>query len=229
MRHQFPLNFEFNNEMTFESFQVGKNQQIVATLLGSVDGDSESCIYIWGGSGVGKSHLLQATCQSVSAKKRPASYIPLKLHAQFSTDLFDSLEQLPLVCIDDVDSIAGIGSWEEELFHLYNRVSDMGNTLLISGVSPPAKLSLQLPDLKSRLGWGLVLQIATISDQQKISALQARAHIRGMELNDDVGQFLLNHYSRDMVNLMNMLDLLDVASLSEHRRLTIQFVRQVLG
>jgi len=229
MSHQIPLNFEFNNEMTFDSFQIGDNQQIITTLQQLITGCDDSCVFLWGGSGIGKSHLLQATCQFVASNKRPVSFIPLKMFSQLSPALFEGLEQLPLVCVDDVESIGGKLPWEEGLFHLFNRVREKGNTLLVSGCSPPAHLPLQLADLKSRLGWGLVIQIAAISDAQKIIALQKRARIRGMELNDEVGRFLLNHYSRDMASLIKTLDLLDTASLSEHRRLTIQFVRQVLG
>ena len=229
MSHQFPLNFEFNNEMTFDSFQTGDNQQIIATLQQTELDKSDACVFLWGGSGVGKSHLLQATCQFMAAKNKPVSFIPLKLHTQLSPALFEGLEQLPLVCIDDVESIGGNRLWEEGLFHLFNRMREKGNTLLVSGNSAPAQISLQLADLKSRLGWGLVIQIAALSDTQKIIALQKRARIRGMDLNDDVGRFLLSRYARDMVSLMNTLDLLDTASLSEHRRLTVQFVRQVLG
>jgi len=228
MRHQLPLQFEFNNEMTFDSFQVGNNQEVLSSLQLLIQGVSDSCLYIWGGASVGKSHLMQAVCQSMAAQGKPISYIPLNIHQQLSPLMLDGLEQLPLVCIDDVENIAGLGAWEEGLFHLFNRVRDQGGSLLISGNTPPAQLPLQLLDLKSRLGWGVVMQISALSDEQKIVALQTRAEIRGMGLSDEVGRYLLNRYSRDMLRLMGLLDVLDAASMSEQRRLTIPFVRQYL-
>jgi DnaA family protein len=228
MQRQLPLDFEFNNEMTFSSFVAGNNEQVVDALKKLAFESSDSYLYLWGGSGAGKSHLLQAVCQSVALQKKLVALIPLSLHQQLSPEITDGLEQLPLVCIDDIGSIAGQPQWEEALFHLFNRVRDSGSHLLISGDLPPAQQSLQLNDLRSRLGWGLVLQLQPINDKQKILALQKRAHIRGMELNDELGQFLLSRYSRDMASLMKLLDTLDEASLSEQRRLTIPFVRQCL-
>ena len=99
---------------------------------------------------------------------------------------------------------------------------------MISGSLAPAQLDLKLADLKSRLGWGLTLQIKPLNDMQKLAVLQKRAMLRGMELNDESGQFLLKRYSRDMDDLLRLLDILDKASLSEQRRLTIPFIRDYI-
>lgn len=228
MSYQLPLDFEFNNELTFDSFVTGGNAEAVDVLQRLTMELTEPYVYLWGGAATGKSHLLQAVCQSFASLQKPAAMIPLAQHQQLAPEILDGLEQLSLVCIDDIDCIAGLAEWEEALFHFFNRMRDSANKLLISGGASPAQQTLRLNDLKSRLAWGLVLQLRSLEDGQKVEALRKRALIRGMELNDEVGQFLLARYSRDMVSLMNLLDVLDEASLREQRRLTVPFVRQYL-
>ncbi len=97
------------------------------------------------------------------------------------------------------------------------------------GDVPPAQLRVKLMDLKSRLGWGVVYHLHGLSDEQKLEALRLRAQGRGLELDGSVGRFLLRRCPRDMGQLFLMLEELDQASLAEQRRLTIPFVKDVLG
>ncbi|HKJ77017.1 MAG TPA: DnaA/Hda family protein, partial [Gammaproteobacteria bacterium] len=85
-----------------------------------------------------------------------------------------------------------------------------------------------LPDLVSRLGWGLIFHVRPLSDEQMIDALQLRARQRGLDLPADVARYLLRHYRRDMTSLASLLERLDHASLVAQRRLTIPFVKQWL-
>ena len=228
MQHQLPLEFEFNNELTFQSFFAGPNAEAVASLQNIGANAGESYIYLWGTTGSGKSHLLQAVCQRVAMSGKPVALLPMQFHEQYSPAMLEGLENLALVAIDDIEAVARQSVWEEALFHLFNRMHARKTPLLISARTSPPQLPVELADLKSRLAWGLVLQLRVLTDEQKILALRKRAQIRGMELNDEVGQFMLSRYSRDMPGLMNLLDVLDKASLREQRRLTIPFVRQYL-
>jgi DnaA family protein len=144
-------------------------------------------------------------------------------------ELLEGLEQQALIAIDDVQAIAGMPQWEEALFHLYNRVRDYGHRLVVSATVAPAGLTLTLPDLISRLGWGPVFQLATLSDADKRAALQMRARRRGLELGNEVAEYLLRRCPRDMDSLFSLLNQLDRASLVAQRRLTIPFVRELLG
>jgi DnaA family protein len=93
----------------------------------------------------------------------------------------------------------------------------------------PTALGLQLPDLLSRLMNGVILQIQTLTDAEKLAALQLRANMRGFELPLEVGQFLLQRWPRNLSVLFAALEKLDHLSLVEQRRLTIPFVKQALG
>lgn len=231
MRHQLPLEFKFNDEFTFSSFVSGANAELIDALKNIGSSIDVPIIYFWGRTGTGKTHLLQALCQSPTFDNKPVAMIPLDPKdgsELYAPQILEGLEKMSLVCIDDVHCVAGNAGWENALFHFYNRARDLATPLVMCGNSPPAQLDIGLQDLKTRIGWGLVLQLNALNDDEKLQALQKRANIRGIELSDDVGEFLLRRYSREMTDLFMLLDDLDKASLMEQRRLTVPFVKQYL-
>jgi DnaA-homolog protein len=117
----------------------------------------------------------------------------------------------------------------QALFNLYNRIRDAGKLLLVAAVIGPRELPVKLPDLASRLQWGLTLQVHSLDDQDKQQALQLRARARGLELSDEVAHFIIQRLPRDMNELFWQLNRLDHASLAEQRKLTIPFVKKILG
>ena len=92
----------------------------------------------------------------------------------------------------------------------------------------PKQLNCVLPDLQSRLAWGLTLEIKNLTDQEKIGVLQLRATFRGFQLSDDVASYLIHHCSRNMRDLFALLEKLDQASLIAKRKITIPFVKRVI-
>jgi DnaA family protein len=93
----------------------------------------------------------------------------------------------------------------------------------------PEQLGVCLPDLRSRLGWGGVYALQPVDDAARMQILRVRAHERGLELPEDTAQFLLRRCPRDLPALMALLERLDAAALTAQRRLTVPFVREVLG
>ncbi|MFO1258609.1 MAG: DnaA regulatory inactivator Hda [Gammaproteobacteria bacterium] len=223
---QLALSVGLRDDATLDTFFSGDNQEMVATLS-NVQQSQEQFIFLWGPDGVGKTHLLQGTCHSVTGKGHGALYLPLA-DLCYRSDLFVGLEQLSLVCLDDIDVIAGQSVWEEAIFHLFNRLKTSGTTLMVASTMPPRQLPIILPDLRSRLHWGLTYHIHPLNDEQKLKALSLRAYNRGIELPLDVGRFLLSRCVRNMGELYAILDQLDSASLAAQRRLTIPFVKRVL-
>ena len=122
----------------------------------------------------------------------------------------------------------GRADWELALFNFYNLSQEFNSRLLIAGIAPPGQLLWKLPDLSSRLAWGLVMNVQSLTDDQKLIVLQLRAKARGFELPPEVGEFLLNHYPRDMSRLLEALNQLDHEGMVAKRRITIPFVKQVL-
>jgi len=115
------------------------------------------------------------------------------------------------------------------VFHLFNRLRDSGRRLLLAATASPRELGVGLPDLQSRLSLALVFQLQPLSDEDKLRALQLRASRRGLHLTDEVGRFILTRGARSMSALFELLDRLDQASLQAQRKLTIPFLKEVLG
>lgn len=228
MSGQLPLHIGLRDSATFANFLPADNAQILLQLLDAAALEGERFIYLWGSAGTGKTHLLQSLCHALSARNTASVYLPLAYDA-IQPQMLDGLEDMPLIAIDDLQQVAGRRDWEEALFNLYNRVRDRGEGhLVVTGTANPQALDLLLPDLESRLLWGLVFQLQPLDDAQLAQALQLRAKGRGMELPDDVAAFILKRCPRDMHTLFELLEKLDHESLVAKRKLTIPFVKQFL-
>ncbi len=228
MYSQLPLSFRFQRTKVFETFHCGPNAEAVLGLKTCAIGQGADYIFLWGESGMGKSHLLQSCCQQADQHQLRAAYIPLKKLRSYEASLFDGLENVNLVCIDDVDAVNGGEALEQGLFHFFNRIKANGNHLIMSGPTPPNQANIRLPDLKSRLSWGLTLNLRPLSDQDKLSALTLRAKALAFDLSPQVGYYLLARFPRDMSSLWDLLEKLDRATLVAKRRLTIPFVKRFL-
>ncbi|WP_058534443.1 DnaA regulatory inactivator Hda [Legionella saoudiensis] len=229
MNKQLALAIKLNDEATLSDFNWGENKLLQQQLQRMLTLKEERLLYLWGCKGSGKSHLLQASCQAVNLTES-AIYLPLNLLKEWGPQAIEGLEEQALICIDDIDAIAQDSAWEEALFHLYNRIKDMEKSLLIiSGNQSPTTLPIKLPDLRSRLSWGLVIQLMELSDEDKINTLKLHATRRGFDLPESVAQFLISRCSRNMHDLHQLLNRLDDASLAAQRKVTIPFVKNILG
>jgi len=224
LRHpQLPLRIGLRDSATFANFFPGDN----AAACHALSQGAEPFIYVWGTEGSGKSHLLQAACHAVTEQGGQAIYLPLS-EAGLAPSMLEGLEGMALVCLDDLDAIAGKPEWEQALFHLYNRLRDSGNRLLAAGRASPSGMGLRLADLTSRLSWGPVFQLSPLDDSGKAAALQQRAANRGMHMPQEVAAYLLQRAPRDMHALFALLERLDEVSLAAQRKLTIPFVRELI-
>ena len=224
---QLPLPVALPDGASFANFVAGRNPEVVQTLQGLVH-SNEHFVYLWGAAGTGKTHLLHASCQHASEQHATAAYLPLAEADMISPSVLEGLEHLDLVCLDDVQAIAGRPEWEVGLLHLYNRIRDSNTRLQVTGNAAPAELGLMLRDFSSRLSWGLVFQLHPLDDDNKLRALQLRARSRGMDLPTEVGRYLLHHWPRAMPRLFELLQHLDTESLTHQRKLTIPFVRDLI-
>ncbi|WP_299734419.1 DnaA regulatory inactivator Hda [uncultured Endozoicomonas sp.] len=229
---QLPLGVQLRDDATFANFFSGQNDTLVNLLnMDRVAAgiESEQFIFVYGNSGVGCSHLLQAACHQVDSRGGRSIYLPMKELIHYSPKMLEGIEHLQLVCLDDIGEVAGVDEWEEALFDLFNRLRDSQTRFLVAAGNPPKSLGIQLQDLVSRLSWGLVFQVHPLNDHDKLSALKLRARFRGFDLSDDVARFIIHRGSRDMGQLFGMLQKLDSASLRAKRKLTIPFVKEVMG
>lgn len=234
---QLPLPIHQIDEETFDNFYAENSEVLLESLKRNFTDVQQPFFYIWGGKSSGKSHLLKAVSNYFLLNQLTSSYIPLTKANYFSPLVLDNAELLNVICLDDIQAIAGKEEWEVAIFNLFNQIREQQSLfneqrktlLLISADCPPHQLKIKLPDLRSRLTWGEVYQLTDLTDEQKCHILQQNAYQKGVELPDEVAQFLLKKLGTDLQELSNVLDKLDHASLQAQRKLTIPFVKDALS
>lgn len=224
---QLSLGIQLQDDATFANYWVSSSNLIVNKALQQFClGRGDLSLLIWGASGCGLTHLVQA-CSHHS--QLPVAYLPLRDALDLNpAEVCANLESSPLVCVDDIELLAGNAEWELAFFHLYNRLRDNGHRLLMASHSNPAAISFNLPDLASRVLGSVIYRVALLSDEEKAKALQMRAKARGMLMSKDVANYILKRAPRRMKDLFGILDQLDAASLQMQKKLSVRFVKQVL-
>ncbi|MFT5923759.1 MAG: DnaA family protein [Paraglaciecola sp.] len=231
---QLSLPIGLKDTESFASFIPGQNAQACSYLMQLFavrDGKKINnwLTYFFSDSGMGKSHLLYATCQQAELAGETCIYLSFNEKQHMSPDVLIGLENYSLICLDDIQELQSESAWQIAVFDLINRVKEQSNScLVITGNQPPQQLSLELPDLISRLSWGTNFQLYSLTDQQRQQALIVKAQHRGLNMSKDVARYLVNHWQRDMPALIASLDILDEQSLQQQRKLTIPFVKSIL-
>jgi DnaA family protein len=229
---QLTFNMQLKSDLTFANYCLGSNKDAVSLLTVNYDNlfDSiKSIVYLYGNPGVGLSHLLQASCHHVDAMGGRSMYLPMSQMIHYSPDVIEGVEYFDQVCIDDIGIISRIPKWEEAIFDLFNRAYDSKVKIIISSKKPPAKSDIKLKDLRSRLSWGVVFKINSLTDAEKLEAIKLRSKLQGHNLNEDVIRFLISRSKNDMHNEFNVLNKLDYASLKEKRKITIPFIKNIMS
>ncbi|MBM3342224.1 MAG: DnaA regulatory inactivator Hda [Betaproteobacteria bacterium] len=196
---------------TFDNFVMGRNAEALAHVRAAAAGRGERFVYLWGGAGSGRTHLLKAAAAN-------ATYVRCEANSVFDDDV-------SLLAADDVERLGADA--QVALFNRYNALREQGGGLIASGSVPPAQLKLRA-DLVTRLGWGLVVQLHTLTDDEKGEALAQQAHARGVKLAPDVIAYFLSHTTRNMGALFATLDALDRYSLQTKRAITVPLARDWL-
>ena len=227
MTTQLPLGLRWPRRQRFEHFHAGANAAAVAAVQALAVQPGAPWVYLGGGAGSGKSHLLMAACHAAHEAGRTVQYLPLKrLHEHCMA--LRGVAGSQFIALDDIDALAGEREAEHALFDLYNRARAEGAALIFSAQPVPAQLNLILPDLRSRLGACTQFTLKPLEDTERRDVLKQQAALRGIELDDGVLDWLFARYARDLGALLDLLDRLDQASLAAQRRITIPFLRAFL-
>lgn len=224
---QLPLALRFPPEQRLETY-LGDASGVVARLQAVAEGALSEILYLQGGDGSGKTHLLLGACAAAEAVGRRPQYLSLARVGGHARDAFEGLEHADMVALDDLDAIGGAHDDEVALFDLHNRLRDAGVGLLYAAVAPSAALPFGLPDLRSRLAQCTLVPLRTLDDAGRAEVLRQRASSRGLSFDDAALDWLLTRCSRDLSDLSAMFDRIDQASLAAQRRITVPFLRQLL-
>ena len=225
---QIPLPLEPRRPDRFEDFVPGPNAAVLGAIQALLN-EPGAFVFLSGPEGSGKSHLLNALCNAARDAGLAAFYIALKRVPPEAAAGLDDLQRLDLVCVDDLHCVAGDQDWEQALFSAFNAVRSARGRLLVSSRQPLASLPFGLPDLASRLAWGIRLSLQVPGEDEKLAILRQRARALRIDLPEDVARYLITHGRRDMASLLEALERIKDAAFSDKRRITVPLARQVLS
>ena len=225
---QLPLALRYPPDQRLDTF-VGAPAGAIEQLRALAAGASDDWLYLAGPDGVGKTHLLLATCAQAEAAGCRVAYLPLAAAAGRLRDALDALEGNDLLALDGLDAIAGNRDNEVALFDAHNRARATGSRIVYTARNAPDSLGVGLPDLRSRLSQCSRINLQPLDDDGRRDVLRQRALRRGWVLEEAALEWLLKRVERDLTGLTALLDRLDAASLAAQRRITVPFLRQVLG
>jgi len=228
---QLPLSLRWPSHQRLDAFIPGANAHALEAVRALADGRNESWLYLHGPRGSGKTHLLIGACRLALESGRNARYLPLASLDESRAEAIASFdaEASELLAIDDVQAIAGDANAERALFDLYNRARESHATLSFAANAAPAQLDLQLPDLISRLSACTQYALQPLDEAGRREVLRMRAQQRGLQIDEAVLDWLFARQPRDLAALMELFERLDHAALAAQRRITIPFLREMLG
>ncbi len=212
---QLILDIRPDTPPNFDNYLAGANGEAITGLRAMAGAapaySGEHVIYLWGESGVGKSHLLQAW----------ASVNDVAYHSTSPLPEADTT----LLAVDDVETLPPPD--QIRLFSILNSARENGGRIVAAGKQPPTQLSIR-PDLATRLAQGLVFRLQTLTDIDKAQALAVRAEAHGMNLADDLIRYMLIHCRRDLPHLLATVDALDALSISKKRPVSLPLLKELL-
>ena len=216
---QIPLPIAALPAPAFDNFLPGANAPAIAHL--EALGAQAAPVYLWGVSGSGKTHLMQALIHRFEEHGTHAGWFSAADPAPWVSD-----EAWALIAIDGCDALDA--DQQHAAFTLFVDAATRGVPMIASGRVPPVDLPLR-EDLRTRLGWGHVFAIQPLAEPEARAALRREADRRGLFFSDDVMDYLLTRFARDLKHLMALLDRLDEFSLSTKRTITVPLLKRMLA
>jgi chromosomal replication initiator protein len=242
--HERPVNSElhFNPKNTFESFVVGNNNNFAyaaALAVAQAPGKSYNPLFLYGGVGLGKTHLLHAIGQHVSGNKKGARVAYLSSE-KFTNEYIDGIQnnqlakfrkkyrQTDVLLIDDIQFLAGKERIQEEFFHTFNALHESHKQIVLTCDRPASEIQGLEHRLVSRFEWGLVTDLQPPDVEMRLAILQKKAQIMGVTLPDDIMNFLANRIRTNVRRLEGaLIRVASYASLTG-KKLTIEVVEGLL-
>lgn len=233
---QLVLPLLLQEQSGFDNFVPGGNRMLLGQLQHFSREAIETLIYIWGGNACGKTHLLSACCHAANVAGVRSVYIDLARHVGGSLGVLDGVERCELVVLDNLDAVASGADisepvqrlWQQALYEMMYAVRAAGGRMLVAAEVSPLGLDIALPDLRSRLGWGPSWHVQALTDADRKAFLRQRALQKGMQIDEEVVEWIMRHHGRDTANLMVAIERLASESLQQRRKPNLNFVRATL-
>ena len=222
------LTFPWNtvNKSSLESFYASKDNLHVVSIL--KDKTFQDDLFIYGSKESGKTYLLQAMCNSYSSLNKSSLYIPLKKAMGYGTEIFESLENIQLICLDGIENVISTIEWEKAIFNLINKTLISKSRLIITSSEDLQSLNFVLPDLESRLRKIESYELTPIQYKDSLDALKYISKLKSINLGDKEARYLVTYAQRNISNLVHILESLDQLSMEMKRKITIPLIKEVI-
>src|SRR3954468_15450269 len=207
---------------TLANFCAGPNEAALRHLLLWAGSPTRSPVptYLWGSAASGKTHLLKAVAESLREQGASAGWLDATMHEPPEFN-----ENWAVVLLDDVHLYTAVQ--QHAAFNWFVNAQTLQRGVVAAGALPPADLPLR-EDLRTRLGWGHVFHLQVLSESERRAVLRQAADTRGVMLSDEVLDYMLHLFSRDLGSLMELLTQLDGYALQTQRAITIPMLRSML-
>lgn len=229
-----------NSRYTFGNFIVGSSNEVAhaaALAVAKTPGDKYNPFFVYGGVGLGKTHLIQAVGNEIS-KARSNSKVDYITCESFVNEFISSIlrkktfhnryREADVLIIDDIQFIAGKEKTQEELFHTFNVLHQANKQLIISSDKPPKAIPTLEERLRSRLEWGMTVDISTPDFETRVAIVRSKAREHNISLASEIAEFLASHFQSNIRELEGALTKL--LAHCEMRRMspTLQLVEQLI-
>lgn len=219
---QIALDIGLETVPTLTSYFAGPNEPAIGHLRLWAGSPTRSPVptYLWGAAGSGKTHLLRAVQHSLREQGASAGWLDATVH--------EPPEYNPawsVLLLDDVHLFTAVQ--QHAAFNWFVNAQTHQRGVLAAGLLPPADLALR-EDLRTRLGWGHVFHLQVLSEPERRAVLRQEADARGVFLGDEVMDFMLTRFSRDLGHLVALLGQLDGYALQTKRAITIPLIKSML-
>ena len=233
---------QLNPRYTFDSFVVGTSNQFAhaaCMAVGEQLAKTYNPLFIYGGVGLGKTHLLHAIGHH-ARQRDPRIRVSYVSSEKFTNDLINSIRfdatvefrnryrSLDLLLIDDIQFIAGKERTQEEFFHTFNDLYDASKQIVISSDRVPREIPTLEERLRSRFEWGLIADIQAPDLETKAAILRKKAQAQGVRLPDEVSLFIAKHVKSSIRELEGSLVRLAAQASFAHQEITLELAQEVL-
>ena len=222
------LTFQWSkvNKSSLEGFYTSQENSHLVSIL--KDANFSDDLFIYGTKESGKTFLLQALCNSYSSMSKSSLYIPLHKVMNYGIEIFESLENMNLICVDGIEEVISKIEWEKAIFNLINKALISKSRLILSSSQDLKSLNFALPDLESRIRKIQSFELYPINDKDIFDALKYISKLTSINLGDKEAKYLVTYSQRNISNLVQILESLDQLSMEMKRKITIPLIKEVI-